>query len=85
MKNQRMLVEKSRRIGTLMKELLRGEHKKDTLVNSSYEFSGEMVASYFSNTRSNLHSDMAYSVFSENLDLKELRLLRAIKGIDGNE
>lgn len=83
MKNQRMLVEKSRRIDTLMKELLRGEHKKDTLINSSYEFSGEMAASYFSNTRNNLRSDMAYSVFGGNLDLKELRLLKVIKGIDG--
>ncbi len=79
METQKRYAEKSRRISTLVNEVLRGEHVKDTLINSSYEFSGETAANYFSNARKNLHSDMAYHVFMADSDLTDLKILKLLK------
>lgn len=79
METQKRFAEKSRRISTLVNEVLRGEHVKDTLINSSYKFSGETAANYFSNARNNLHSDMAYRVFEVGADLTDLKILSGLK------
>ena len=48
--DEKRLLEKEERCQRLLEEIRTGEIKKDVLLNSSYDFSGEIVAEYFSRT-----------------------------------
>ena len=45
--DEKRLLEKEERCQRLLEEIRTGEIKKDVLLNSSYDFSGEIVAEYF--------------------------------------
>ena len=60
----------------LIEEVKSGEHEKDTLPNSSLEFSEERQAQYFSNLRKNMHSDIAGIIMTNMQQLDELQLIK---------
>lgn len=67
------------KISVLMDEVFCGEQKKDVLQDSSYDFAGEVQASYFSAARNNLHTDMARAVFETDQNLDDLKILKEKK------
>lgn len=70
--------EKKGRIHDLVGEVLRGEHKKDILINSSYSFEKEVQATYFSNMRKNMSSDTAYAIMNTRQQLEDLKILKGL-------
>ena len=71
-----MSKESGARINLLMKEVAAGAVKRDAMKNSSYEFSGETQAMYFSVLRNNMESDMAYAVMNISQEVEELSILK---------
>lgn len=71
-----MSKESGARINLLMEEVTAGVVKRDTMKNSSYEFSGETQAMYFSVLRNNMESDMAYAVMNCDQEVEELGILK---------
>ncbi len=67
------------RIEKLVQEILVGEHRKERLPNSSYDFSKERQAMYFSNMRKNLQSDVSDIVMNTNHRLEDLEMLSMIE------
>lgn len=67
------------RIEKLVREILVGEHRKERLPNSSYDFSKERQAMYFSNMRKNLQSDVSNITMNINHRLEELEMLNKIR------
>ena len=67
------------RINALINEVASGEQKKDTLRNSSYQFEKKAQAMYFSNMRRNMQSRIASTVMHCGSDLRELRVMEALK------
>ena len=57
------------RIHSLVQEVMSGEHPMDTLPNASKDFSNEVQAIYFSNTRRNMESDLFHIIAYEKQQL----------------
>ena len=56
--DEKRLLEKEERCQRLLEEIRTGEIKKDVFLNSSYDFSGEIVAEYFSRTNVFMNSTL---------------------------
>lgn len=69
----------------LVREVLNGEHQKDRLINSSYDFSKEAQALYFSNTRKYLRSDVTAHVVEDNQRVDDINIIKMIEGRKSNE
>lgn len=78
MQNLKSENEGRQQVHVLVEEVLRGEHKKDILLNSSYEFDQEVQAIYFSNARKNMSSDIAYVVMNDNQQLEDIKILKGL-------
>lgn len=70
--------QKKKRISGLINEVLSGEYKKDVLINSAYDFSGELQAMYYANMRKNMKSDMASAVINHGQQLDDLTILKGL-------
>ena len=57
---------------SLVHEVLRGEHKKDKLLDSSLDFSKERQAQHFSNMRRNMASVIAHTIYDVEWKFREL-------------
>lgn len=68
-----------RRVKELVDEVIRGEHKVDILPNSSYDFSEERQAIYFSNARKNMKSDMAHATMECGQQLDDIKILERLR------
>lgn len=66
----------SNRIHGLVAEVLKGEHEVARLLNSSYDFSNEMQAMYFANTRKNLQSDMGHVIMEHHQQLDDIKWIK---------
>lgn len=73
------IIQIKNRITELIDEVKHGLHTKDILINSSYDFSGEMQALYFSNMRKNMKSEMADSVMNHKQQLADLKMLEVVR------
>lgn len=67
-----------RRVKSLVGEVMRGEHSIDFLPNSSYDFSEERQAMYFSNARKNMKSDMAHATIECGQQLEDIKILKRL-------
>lgn len=67
-------------VDDLTHEVASGEIKRDHLINSSADFSGETQADYFSNARRFLQSTACEVVFKAATNVNDLLILERIKG-----
>lgn len=80
MKNELNFKKTHERINGLIREVLQKEHKVDTLPNSSFDFSDERQAMYFSNMRKNMSSETAHMVINCGQQLADLKLTGVVNG-----
>lgn len=63
----------------LIQEILSGELQKDVLLNASFAFDKERQAAYFSRTRENMRSEMAYATMHHADQIDDLAVLEVLK------
>ena len=60
-------------------EIRCGEKEKDVLLNSSFPFEAERQALYFSFTRRNIKSDMAYATMHHSNNTDDMAIMEMVK------
>ena len=78
--NYQSRTDRARVVDSLVQEVISGEIKRDHLINSSADFSGETQAEYFSNARRFMQSTTCEVVFKAATNTNDLILLKRIKG-----
>lgn len=63
----------------LIAEIQSGETKKEVLLNASFPFEKERQASYFSQTRNNMRSDMAHATMDYANQAEDMKILEVLR------
>lgn len=71
--------ETNARRNRLIAEIQSGETKKEVLLNASFPFEKERQASYFSQARNNMRSDMAHATMAHGNQAEDMKILEVIR------
>lgn len=66
------------RITRLVDEVVNGQHKIDVLYNASLALSEERQVEYFSHTRSNMETDIAYVIMNNDQNSEDIHFLKGL-------